>query len=348
MKRYSVAMLFLLPALLLFIGQPARVNAQEQPPADGTVYAVLFWLSTCPHCHDVIENVLPPLEARYGSQVQIYRAEVSGAENWANLQALAASQGIPAEYVGVPFLVIGDTFLIGSDRIEMELPGLIEAYLAQGGVALPALYGLESLIGVETNVTSAPVVTQPSGYGLAIGLLVLMALAVGISGVMLIRGQRPTQKLAQISLLVPVLALIGLGVSGYLAFVEVQQVEAICGPVGDCNTVQQSPYARLFGLIPIGVVGVFGYALLLGLAIWGWRDESQAKQAAPLIFGLSLGGTLFSIYLTYLEPFVIGAVCMWCLSSAVIITLLMLATLGPTLNALAPAHTPRGRQRKAV
>jgi uncharacterized membrane protein len=347
MKRY-VALPGLILLLMLGSLLPVSVAAQTQPGDDGKVQAVLFWLSTCPHCHHVMDNVLPPIEARYGNQLVVYKAEVSGADNWSRLQDLAASKGMDPNGIGVPFLVIGDTFLIGSDQIALDLEGAIDYYLAQGGVTLPNLYGLEQLIDLNELPTAAPVTTQPSGYGLAVGLLVLMAAAVGVAGVLLLRGTRPTGVVARVSLLIPGLSLVGLVVSGYLAFVEVQQVAAVCGPVGDCNAVQQSEYARLFGIIPIGVMGVVAYAVLLGLGLWGWRDESRAKQLAPLIFGLALVGTLFSIYLTYLEPFVIGAVCMWCLTSALVITLLMLASLGPTLHALAPTHTPRGRQRKAV
>jgi len=46
-------------------------------------------------------------------------------------------------------------------------------------------------------------------------------------------------------------------------------------------------------------------------------------------FGLAAGGTLFSIYLTFLEPFVIGATCAWCLTSAIIMTALLWLTAGP-------------------
>jgi len=52
------------------------------------------------------------------------------------------------------------------------------------------------------------------------------------------------------------------------------------------------------------------------------------------VTGMSLFGTLFSLYLTYLEPFVIQAVCLWCLASAILITLLLLFSLKPALNAI--------------
>ncbi len=128
---------------------------------------------------------------------------------------------------------------------------------------------------------------------------------------------------------VPLLCLVGLGVAGYLAYVETQQVQAVCGPVGDCNSVQQSEYARLFGLLPIGVLGVIGYlAILAAWAIHRFGAGPLGRWAGLAVWAMAAGGVLFSIYLTFLEPFVIGATCAWCLSSAAIMTLLLLLTTG--------------------
>jgi uncharacterized membrane protein len=81
-------------------------------------------------------------------------------------------------------------------------------------------------------------------------------------------------------------------------------------------------------VLPIGVLGTIGYIAIL--ATWAWRrfrSDSLSRIAGPVMFGMALFGTLFSVYLTYLELFVIHAVCIWCISSAVIITALMLITL---------------------
>src|SRR5690606_38431760 len=64
---------------------------------------------------------------------------------------------------------------------------------------------------------------------------------------------------------IPVLIVAGLLVAAYMTFVETTGTEAVCGPVGDCNTVQQSRYATLFGFLPLGVLGLLGYAVM-GLA----------------------------------------------------------------------------------
>ena len=68
---------------------------------------------------------------------------------------------------------------------------------------------------------------------------------------------------AWINLSILILAVAGLGVALYMTFVEMTSIPAICGPIGDCNTVQQSPYARLFGIIPIGLLGILGYLAIL-------------------------------------------------------------------------------------
>lgn len=125
---------------------------------------------------------------------------------------------------------------------------------------------------------------------------------------------------------IPVLVCLGLLVASYLSFVEVTQRTAVCGPVGDCNTVQQSSYARLFGVIPLGALGLVGYVALLGAWLLSGRGPERIRPFAALgLWAMALMGTLFSIYLTFLEPFVIGATCVWCLTSAVVVTLILWA-----------------------
>jgi uncharacterized membrane protein len=142
---------------------------------------------------------------------------------------------------------------------------------------------------------------------------------------------------------IPVLCLIGLVVSGYLAYVETAHVEAVCGPVGDCNTVQQSPYARLFGVLPVGVLGVAGYVtILLTWGIGRITRQRLAAYASLAILGMTTFGVLFSIYLTFLEPFVIGATCAWCLTSAIIMTALFWLSLAPARLALYDLLTREG------
>lgn len=157
---------------------------------------------------------------------------------------------------------------------------------------------------------------------------------------------------------IPTICLLGLVVAGYLAYVEATGHEAVCGPIGDCNTVQQSPYARLFGVLSIGALGIIGY-LAIGAAwlLSRFSGGRSARLARIALFALALLGTLFSIYLTFLEPFVIGATCAWCLTSAALVTALMLLSAGAAGKALqranasaqsparGPPRRPAGRRR---
>lgn len=353
------------------MGLSATVNATDDAPV---VKAVMFWMEGCPACHQVLDKVLPPLQRKYNQQFEILLIELITSQDVDALYSLAAEMGISQDRVGVPFLVIGEHVLIGSGDIPAELPGLIDQYLAAGGVDYPDSPALASFISKQTPVhdlcpprtpcdetpqtattpaaaktqqpTYTPVSlvppvnspTRPSGYTLAIVVLFGMVVAVVYSSVAFIRQSIPNISNGTASWLdwaTIVLALVGIGVAGYLAYVETQAVTAICGPVGDCNTVQKSSYARLFGVLPVGVLGMFGYlAILAAWIIKTIRRDRWANLAALAIFGMSFAGTLFSIYLTYLEPFVIRAVCMWCVSSAVIMTLLLLVNVPSALLAM--------------
>lgn len=337
MRRFLLALFFLL-APALAAAPAARAQDEPQP----VVRALMFWMDTCGHCHYVLENVLPPLEAKYGEQLDITLFEIAAAADADVLYAAARELGLDAGGVGVPLLIIGDYVLTGSEQIPAELPGLIETYLEQGGVNLPPLKALEGVIppGVAAApaATLAPVVALPvdtppaaagfEGERLAQALMVVMvaALVAGLGGLWLARGGRWRPPAAPwLAAVVPALAALGLLVAGYLTYVETQAAAAVCGPVGDCNAVQTSDYARLFG-IPIGLIGVAGYVAIL--LVWAWGQSSGRDLPNLLLVGMTAFGVGFSIYLTWLELYVIYAVCIWCISSAIIMTLLLLAAAG--------------------
>jgi uncharacterized membrane protein len=158
---------------------------------------------------------------------------------------------------------------------------------------------------------------DPVGFTLAGIILVGMVIVLSYAAVRISMAHPPLFQLDRNpatyakTWVIPLLSWLGLGVATYLAYVEVTHVEAICGPVGECNIVQSSSYARILG-IPIAVLGVLNYLAIIVLWI-GQRDS--IKQIANLsvlgLLGLTLLGTLFSIYLSWLEIFAIRAVCAW-------------------------------------
>jgi len=277
------------------------------------------------------------------------------------LMNTAAVYGIPRERVGVPFLVIGEHALAGSEQIPAELPGLIESYLASGGVDYPDIptevdgkptpEAVAQVVDSPFSVDSPAIPPRSNGFTLAIVIMIGMVGALVHGGVAFVReinDPLPEPKPSWRDITTLVLLLLGLGVAAYLAYVETQAVEAICGPVGDCNAVQTSPYAYLFGVLPIGVLGVVGYLAILAVWLYSRLRNDRFAQIAPLlIFAMTFFGVLFSLYLTYLEPFVIRAVCIWCLASAVIMTLLLLLSLKPAIISLETKWSSHAKEEAA-
>ena len=343
--------IILLVALMTLAFTARQVNAQNIT-SEPIVRAVMFWMDGCPHCEDVIQNILPPLREKYNAQFELVLIEVVSTQDVEMLYRVAASYHIPKEQTGVPFLIIGDQVLVGSDQVASRLPVLIDHYLTQGGVdfpsnpiladilptTLPASPSTSELPAVtETSLPAdtAPVTPmQSNGFALAIVIMVGMGIALLYSLIAFALGKVFSLPVWA-DWLIPALIIIGIGVAGYLSYVETQSVSAICGPVGDCNAVQSSHYAKLFGVLPIGVLGLIGYLGLL--TTWLVRNylPKFAKPADIAFFGMAFFAVIFSLYLTYLEPFVIKAVCIWCLSSAVIVTLLLLIGTPPAIRQFA-------------
>jgi uncharacterized membrane protein len=333
--------LALLIALLLAAGGFTGVRASAVQTTSPVVRAVLFYSNGCPYCNVVLSVTLPPIQDKYQSKLSILLVEVSTLSDIASLYSLGSELGLTKEQVSVPFLLIDHTALIGADDIKAQLPGLVEKYMASGGIGYPDIPLLKEMLTTGTAFTaynpdqqvSTPPQAATTSTGMVLAWAIMIFMIIGlilIIPIILLAFQgKPLPKLNRwLDYAIPVLAVIGLGASLYLTYVEITHTQALCGPVGDCNTVQSSPYAKLFGVIPIGVVGALGYIAILVAWLWRrFRSDALSKVAGPIMFGGALFGTLFSVYLTYLELFVIHAVCIWCLSSAVIITALMLLSL---------------------
>jgi uncharacterized membrane protein len=118
------------------------------------------------------------------------------------------------------------------------------------------------------------------------------------------------------------LTTIGLGVASYLTYVHYSGVAPICSSkVNTCNQVQKSRYSELAG-VPVALIGLIGYILILGSLL-----AREGERARFVTTGLTLGGFGFSAYLTYRELFTLHKICEWCVSSAVIVTVLMVLSI---------------------
>jgi uncharacterized membrane protein len=128
---------------------------------------------------------------------------------------------------------------------------------------------------------------------------------------------------------IPALTLSLLGVANaiYLTIIKYANNPQLCiQGVGNCWSVNISRYSELFG-IPVALLGAITFSFLT-VAIWLENSKhSWSKLTIYFEFGVSLFGVMFSAYLTYIELFVINAVCPFCVLSAIIILLIWLRSL---------------------
>jgi uncharacterized membrane protein len=332
-------------------------------PSGPVVRAVFFFSPTCPHCEEVIAEDLPVFFGQSGGEAKVSVDESLDPGEVAfyfmsngRLQLLAVNVAIDGgarmfgedsarlglDSAGVPRIDIADAHFTGSVDIPERLPAIIEEGLAGEGIDWPPVPGLAAALAAFPEAGEVPdgertaddaavtlpaetlsmwerVTRDPMGNGVAVAVLIALLASLVLVPVLALGRRLPDLPAWP----VPLLAILGLAVSAYLGMVETNEVSAVCGPVGDCNAVQQSAYAELFG-IPIGVLGIIGYALLL--AGWIVARLVHGRMADLIVVSIAIGaflGVCFSAYLTFLEPFVIGATCMWCITSALTILALL-------------------------
>lgn len=121
--------------------------------------------------------------------------------------------------------------------------------------------------------------------------------------------------------IVALLALLGLFIAIYLTLYKTGAIAELACTSGSCETVQMSRWATFLGL-PVAAWGIVFYVSLLALALaslqGGLVDSRGASVALVTVTGW---GVLFSAWLTYLELFVIHAICQWCVVSAILVTI---------------------------
>jgi uncharacterized membrane protein len=123
-------------------------------------------------------------------------------------------------------------------------------------------------------------------------------------------------------MLAALVALAGLFVALYLTLYKLGYIGTLACAVGSCETVQTSKWATFLG-VPVGAWGVAYYLAVLVVAIAGLQPAlSERISVSQLLIAMTGVGLLFSAWLTYLELFVIHAICQWCVISAILATIL--------------------------
>ena len=115
-----------------------------------------------------------------------------------------------------------------------------------------------------------------------------------------------------------ILALVGLAAAAYLTATKLLGEVPACGPIHGCEDVAASSYSELFG-IPVALFGVAFSVVLIGLSVAWWRTAD--RRALVGAYGLGLLGCFVVAGLTYLELFVIHAICVYCVTYAVTVVI---------------------------
>lgn len=345
---------FLARLTLVLALLPSATAAALDEHESTQVKALLFYSPSCPQCGELFALYLPLLHERYGKRLQVAGIDVSASPGQAAYRAAASALGLPQEWTDVPTVVVRDRAMIGLDAIAAGLGDDFEALAAAPASATwPAIPDLPALLepglrDIESRVfaargalplnleASTPPSSSSTGDRIANGLAIMVL--IGMLAVLvhaLLRLRRTASPRGHTAPAIVVALATGLGISGYLAYTSLAGAMPVCGPIGSCDLVQQSEYAKLFG-IPMGVLGLLGYGAILLSWLLARRLSPGGGGWRWIPLGVTLFGVLFSLRLTYLEPFVIGHTCLWCLGSAITITSVLWLLAGETRQ---PAHT---------
>jgi uncharacterized membrane protein len=127
-------------------------------------------------------------------------------------------------------------------------------------------------------------------------------------------------------MIVAALALAGIFISLYLTLYKIGVIGELSCSIGSCETVNLSKWSRFIGL-PVAAWGLFFYLDVFAIALVGTLPRFENEPLISLVLTAEAAvGVLFSAWLTYLELRVIHAICIWCVTSAVVVTLIFLTS----------------------
>jgi uncharacterized membrane protein len=348
---------------LVFLAVAALAAGAAEPGNSAPeVRALLFYDPGTTQSRDFFAFYLPGLTERWGPRLQIAGVDTSRPAGAAVYSAGASRWALPPAKDGTPVVLVGDRALVGLPQIAKGLGDDVEG-LAGDPLAAnwPSVPGLDALlpeaiqaIGARVARQGAPQAKETPRLGDApstahsgaardsiantLAVVVLIGMVAAFVHALIRLRHRRARPGIQAVWLLPVALLAGLGISGYTAYTALAQIPLACGPIGSCADVQASEYAKIFG-VPLGVLGIVGYLLILVAWLLARRRSPRSRNWYWAAWAIALFGVLFSLRLTALEPFVIGATCVWCLGSAICMTLVfwLLSGLAGTKD---PAGTP--------
>lgn len=128
-------------------------------------------------------------------------------------------------------------------------------------------------------------------------------------------------------MIVAALALAGIFVSLYLTLYKLGVIGELSCTIGSCETVNTSRWSVFLGL-PVAAWGLLFYLDVFGVALLGTMPRWEDERVISIILVVEAAvGVLFSAWLTYLELAVIQAICIWCVTSALIVVVILVVSL---------------------
>ncbi|MBN1440576.1 MAG: vitamin K epoxide reductase family protein [Anaerolineales bacterium] len=332
--------------ILLALGVFPLLRASPVRTETASVKAVLFYNPGCGTCKTLLNEVLPPLIKQYGTSLLVFTVDVTTPAGGELYFTALESLSVPPNLRAVPILFVDDAYLVGVSAIESDFPGWIESKLALGGNRWPSVPGLEDALKAAGFYLAPPspwerfFSDQPAN-SLAAAVFAFLILSLIFSIATVFR-PAPGSLQSAPAWLLPAILSAGTAIAAYLTYAERMPSQLYCEAIGNCGAVHASRYSRLLGFLSVGEFGLLGY-FLTGLAWFFHRmaNGGWKAAAAAAMFGLALFAAVFSAYLTFLEPFVIGATCLWCLGSAVAIGLTLPLTALAFRRILGSRASPR-------
>ena|SRR5689334_22572518 len=128
-------------------------------------------------------------------------------------------------------------------------------------------------------------------------------------------------------MIVAALALAGIFISLYLTLYKIGIIGELSCSIGSCETVNTSRWSRFLGL-PVAAWGLLFYLDVFVIAVVSTFPRFEDERALSIVLVAEAAvGVLFSAWLTYLELFVIHAICIWCVTSALVVTAILLVSI---------------------
>jgi cytochrome c biogenesis protein CcdA/glutaredoxin len=141
------------------------IDAGTLPCDPSAVHGLYFYSQDCPHCEEVLNNLLLPMQSEFGTKLDIRLVEIDYADNYELLINTEEHFGVKAEERAIPTLVIGDRILIGQDVIESDLRGIVENGILSGGIDWPAIPNFDpaAIVSAENAAANTEICSLDNG-----------------------------------------------------------------------------------------------------------------------------------------------------------------------------------------